>query len=287
MQDFLKLKKEISETTADIDADDVLSVKRTLEDLGHYDRPEWGLTKFGDNRMFDGIRNFQKEKNLKVDGIMKPGRETENKINEVIRQRKQQPKNKNIFADKDKRIRDRMYPIIQKYEKNKEFPYKDSNSYITVGLGSNIDDYQKFISLKWIDKNGRAVSQEEAQQYYQKLKSFAGKNYKANFYETFTPLRLSAEDRERLYVEHIIDDLQYLRKEFKKFDEFPGEMQDVLLDIKYNTGNVDPLKWPNLHKAISERNLKNIIANVHRKGIEEKRNQWAIERLQKIKSLNY
>ena len=32
MYDFLKLKKEVSETTADIEPDDVLSVKKKLKD---------------------------------------------------------------------------------------------------------------------------------------------------------------------------------------------------------------------------------------------------------------
>ena len=36
----LKLKKEVSETTADIDADDVLSVKQNLKRFGCYQEPE-------------------------------------------------------------------------------------------------------------------------------------------------------------------------------------------------------------------------------------------------------
>ena len=39
MYDFLKLKKEVSETTADIEPDDVLSVKKKLKDLGYYQEP--------------------------------------------------------------------------------------------------------------------------------------------------------------------------------------------------------------------------------------------------------
>lgn len=84
MFDFLKLKKEVSESTADIDSDDVVSVKTKLKGLGHYKEPKWGVDKIVDNGMFEGIRNFQKEKGLKVDGIMKPEGETEGKINEVL-----------------------------------------------------------------------------------------------------------------------------------------------------------------------------------------------------------
>ena len=85
MYDFLKLKKEVSETTADIEPDDVLSVKNKLKDFGYYQEPEWGITNFTDNQMFDGIRRFQADNKLQVDGIIKPAGETETKINEKIK----------------------------------------------------------------------------------------------------------------------------------------------------------------------------------------------------------
>lgn len=58
MFDFLKLKKEVSETSADIEADDVLSVKDRLKGLNYYKEPEWGMSPITDNGMFEGIRNF-------------------------------------------------------------------------------------------------------------------------------------------------------------------------------------------------------------------------------------
>lgn len=85
MNDLFKLKKEISETTADIEPDDVLSVKKHLKNFGYYKEPEWGMTKFSDGEMFSGIRSFQKEKNLKVDGVMKPQGETESAFNKILR----------------------------------------------------------------------------------------------------------------------------------------------------------------------------------------------------------
>lgn len=42
------------------------------------------MTKFSDNGMFEGIKSFQKDNKLKVDGIMKPQGETESKINNVL-----------------------------------------------------------------------------------------------------------------------------------------------------------------------------------------------------------
>lgn len=70
MYDFLKLKKEVSETTNDIDPDDVLSVKNKLKKFGYYKEPEWGMTKFTDRQMFEGIRKFQTDNKLKNDGVI-------------------------------------------------------------------------------------------------------------------------------------------------------------------------------------------------------------------------
>lgn len=84
MFDYLKLKREVSETTDSIDPDDVMNVKKKLKNLNYYKEPEWGIDKIADNSMFEGIKNFQKDKKLKVDAVMKPEGETESKINETL-----------------------------------------------------------------------------------------------------------------------------------------------------------------------------------------------------------
>lgn len=85
MSDLLKLQREISETTADINPDDVYNVKKYLKDLGYYKEPEWEMAKFADNQMFDGIRKLQKDNKLTVDGVMKPSGETESTFNRLLK----------------------------------------------------------------------------------------------------------------------------------------------------------------------------------------------------------
>lgn len=76
----------VSENTDSIDPDDVLSVKNKLKGFGYYQIPEWGITKFTDSLMFDGIRKFQQDNKLKVDGVMKPEGETETAFNKLLKQ---------------------------------------------------------------------------------------------------------------------------------------------------------------------------------------------------------
>jgi len=66
------------------DLDDVFKAKRTLKDLGHFETPDYGLTEYPDQPLFDGVKSFQKAHGLKTDGIMKSGGETERAIGKAI-----------------------------------------------------------------------------------------------------------------------------------------------------------------------------------------------------------
>jgi len=54
-----------------------MAAKTALRVLGHYQTPSYGMTPYPDNQMFDAIKGFQRQRGLRVDGIMKPGGETE------------------------------------------------------------------------------------------------------------------------------------------------------------------------------------------------------------------
>lgn len=55
---------------------DVIKIKSGLSSLGHYESPDWGISKFPDSALFQAVRDFQKSQGLKVDGVMKPEGET-------------------------------------------------------------------------------------------------------------------------------------------------------------------------------------------------------------------
>ncbi len=72
-----KLRMPVGETH-NVDPDDAANTKAALNRHGYYATPSGG--EFGgwvDSAMFDGIRKFQKNNNLKVDGFMRPGGPTE------------------------------------------------------------------------------------------------------------------------------------------------------------------------------------------------------------------
>ncbi len=88
----LAIKKPVGPTYA-LDEEDVLITKQTLTRLGYY-KPSnrAGITPWPDTPMFEGIKAFQKDKDLKVDGLMKPGGPTEKALNREVKPIEQKPK---------------------------------------------------------------------------------------------------------------------------------------------------------------------------------------------------
>ncbi len=71
------------------DPDDVLRTKKGLRRLGFYAVPkEYGMDPWTDDELFDGLKNFQRDNDLAVDGIMKPGGPTQSILGRRLSGRK-------------------------------------------------------------------------------------------------------------------------------------------------------------------------------------------------------
>lgn len=74
-------------STDDNNVKDTLLVKTALEALGYYFRTaveDKELNPFPNEELFDAVKEFQRDNNLKVDGIIKPGGETEKAMNNYM-----------------------------------------------------------------------------------------------------------------------------------------------------------------------------------------------------------
>jgi hypothetical protein len=79
MKAVFKIKSRMARNV-NTDSRDVILVKETLSNLGHYNIPNYGLTPFPDRNLFKGIGNFQKETGLPVTESIDPGDDTETEI---------------------------------------------------------------------------------------------------------------------------------------------------------------------------------------------------------------
>lgn len=85
-----RLKKTI-DPASNVDLDDVWSLKHAFQGIGYYRPPDFGMHEYPDDGLFDGIKRFQKDQGLTVDGIMKPEGETATRLGEVIGRRRAMP----------------------------------------------------------------------------------------------------------------------------------------------------------------------------------------------------
>jgi len=70
------------------DPDDTLNAKRALGSLGYYKTPDYGMTKYPDEGLFNGIKSFQKDNNLTKDGVMNPAGETATQLGKTLAARR-------------------------------------------------------------------------------------------------------------------------------------------------------------------------------------------------------
>jgi len=78
-----QLKKTIGEAY-DMDLGDSLNAKKALARLGHLEVPEGGLDEYPDRPMIEAVKSFQRAQGLAVDGVMKPGGPTLERLNQSL-----------------------------------------------------------------------------------------------------------------------------------------------------------------------------------------------------------
>ena len=165
--------------------------------------------------------------------------------------------------------------------------YLDTKGIMTTGIGYNINDFNVFMNTDFTVDNRQATYQEklEAYNHFKNLnkQNHWGKKYGADMFKNESDLRISTKTANELVNKHTLNDLKRLREGIEDFDKLPLPLQEVLMDIRYNTGNVSEANWPNLHRGIRTKNLSLIADNVNRKDVSIERNKWARDKILSIK----
>ena len=198
--------------------------------------------------------------------------------------------NPNYISDED--LYNRMWNNIKEFEKVITYPYIDTKGTITIGPGKNVNTLEEFKSVNSQIADTDA-SDYEKEKYFYKLRdmsmmidanhNFMYHNTPAENFKQYTPLRISDDESFRLAQNHMTSDLNYVRQQFSDFDNLPIPLKEVLLDIQYNTGNLNRQNWPKLYQAIADRDINGIATNVHRKDVGQERNDWAEQMARSIR----
>ena len=84
-----------------VDGDDILRTKKALNNLGHLETPSYGLNEFADMHMIDGLKKFQRDKGLRVDGVMRPEGPTASALGKELAKRDTRPKKGTVEGEWD------------------------------------------------------------------------------------------------------------------------------------------------------------------------------------------
>jgi hypothetical protein len=79
-----------------VDLEDMAKTKFALTSLNYYDDTKAGMSPYGDDDVFNSIKSFQKDSNLRIDGVMKPEGPTHTAIKTKLDQDKTAG---NVFTD--------------------------------------------------------------------------------------------------------------------------------------------------------------------------------------------
>ena len=180
----------------------------------------------------------------------------------------------------------RNIPEIKKHEGVKDFPYKDTKGIVTVGGGLNVDNFDKYASLDWVNKNtGQGATPDEIKMDYEVIKNMPSGNYQADFYKKYTNLRLSDTEINKQMTNHLKSDLTQIRRAVPNFDKLPAGVQDAVIDIQYNTGHVE--NFPKMIQAIQDKNIRSVSEESHRKDVSPERNHDMIQKILQIIDWDY
>lgn len=189
------------------------------------------------------------------------------------------------FVSDDDLIK-RNIPEIKKHEGVKDFPYKDTKGIITVGGGLNVNHFDKYASLNWVHKDtGQCATPDEIKTAYDYIKQTPFGNYRADFYKTYTDLRLTDDEIDVQLKKYLQNDLEQIRRVMPFFDKLPAGVQDVIIDIQYNTGHIE--RFPKFIRAIQDKNIRGIVEESHRKDVSEERNMNMVKKILQIVDWDY
>jgi GH24 family phage-related lysozyme (muramidase) len=280
---------------------DVRTIRTALESLGALLEQEKDYTgqPLGiiTQAMDDGIRRFQSENDLKVDGKINPDGETIQKINQKLAEKTTREAETNASNKAEQmpvppqkpqilsgQKNEDIIKFVSEWEQDKEHLYKDSKGNVTIGMGRMIpsEDNATTLNLKIKDQNGmiRQASEEEARQAFKKVKNYPLSNAEASHYDPKENPKLDMVyiDPETSKVMAMTDLLYHadaLRRNVPNFEKLDPDVQKAMLDMRYNMGggNFNMVKWNKFFKAVDAQDWFTAAKESNRKDISDERNK--------------
>ena len=200
-----------------------------------------------------------------------------------------------IYEKRCQNLCTKMLPIIQRFEcidqKPVSYPYLDTNGLIHIGYGSNIDSWERFKQIDFIKnpKTGQLLTEAEKKAYFNQIQKSKPQfrtskngpkpfNVSATRYQKYFKFLATSTSMHQLYQKDMYKCVKELEKTLFQQNILMMNMPEpqilALLDIYYNTGNLNPKGWPKLFKALKTKDYQTAAKESHRAAVSAERNNW-------------
>lgn len=297
-RDFLALQGRVGDGHQN-NEDDVGDVDSLLSILGFRPKEKQNEPDHFISRDLDtAIKKFQKDNDLKKDGWLAPGGETELALNDKLTEqrtleRKQMPsieQTSPILMDgipkpliKGRRDED-IKNVIRSHEKSVDYIYKDIIGNLTVGAGYLIPDtnHAKELPLYIQDKTGRerlatpaeiqdAIIRIQRRPHGQK---FGANEFDPNNQPDLLPIHIKDRDIDVLLDKKLRDHREMLGHKFPELESYPMSVQEGFLDMDFNMGGkFNPQSWPKFYDRVQNRDWLGAAAQSNRYQLSKERNE--------------
>ena len=164
-----------------------------------------------------------------------------------------------------------MVSKIKEFEGVKEKPYQDSLGIMTIGVGINIDSYNRFKSLDYVDSNGNLATPQQKKELYSLWKS----NPKAMESTKWKVTQQSINSSLDYHLNNAVNDSM---RKFNKFDDYPTDARMGIVDMEFNMGgnrfHGRQDGWPSLFNAIENNDWARAARESERGQVQPSRNNW-------------
>ncbi|MGE8461904.1 MAG: hypothetical protein ACN6P0_12610 [Pseudomonas capeferrum] len=181
------------------------------------------------------------------------------------------------FALEDKasgfttREREAIDAALRHYEGYTDFMYRDSEGFVTAGVGFMMLDEDSALAYPFLDDSDNPASDEQKRAEWRLIHSLP-QNYIADWYEDHASLYLTDEFINSKLSSTIDENFSALSRIFPDIEEFPSAARVALQDMVYNTGEGGLRAFVLLRAAIERRDWQTAAGESHRVGPGPERN---------------
>jgi GH24 family phage-related lysozyme (muramidase) len=162
------------------------------------------------------------------------------------------------------------------FEGDVPFMYRDTEGWVTVGVGQMIPDVNAARKYPFVTALGAKAATDDIETDYARVKAIPA-GLPAEKYRSQSSLLLAEEYIEPLLLKKLKECDVALRRHYLRYDTYPDPVKLALLDMVYNLGAARLFgQFPTFEKAVNAQDWKTAAEQCHRKhkGSTDNRNAW-------------